>query len=135
MAKRARKDVMVSLLPPPKTKAYGGKGRQGSSCGASGGAERPLAADRRCCREWCPLGYDASGSYCVPSASDNTRGANLCKGFECKGFEDASTVRPASCNAGRSARCLRRARWRRGSIKITLVGYYKLLQHDCARTA
>lgn len=23
----------------------------------------------------CPLGYYASGSYCVPSASDNTRGA------------------------------------------------------------
>ena len=31
----------------------------------------------------CPLGYYASGSYCVPSASDNTRGALEKTGSSC----------------------------------------------------
>ena len=31
----------------------------------------------------CPIGYDASGSYCVPSASDNTRSAIEKTGSSC----------------------------------------------------
>ncbi|NDC35328.1 MAG: hypothetical protein EBZ51_08095 [Synechococcaceae bacterium WB9_2_112] len=52
----------------------------------------------------CPLGYDSSGSYCVPSTSGNTRGALEKTGSSCPlGFYSSGNYCLSSPNSNREA--------------------------------